>query len=85
VSDDEIMSAIPALAAGTGVFAEPAAAASLAGLREAIRAEIVRPADRVVLLVTGSGLKDVPAAARTVSRPEPIAPDLEAVARRLGL
>jgi hypothetical protein len=35
----------------------------------------------VVLLVTGSGLKDVPAAARTVAIPEHIEPDLDAVAR----
>jgi len=41
--------------------------------------------ESVVLLVTGTGLKDVPAAARAVSRPEPVAPSLEMVARRLGL
>lgn len=59
VEDDAILSAIPELAASTGVFAEPAAAASLAGLIEAKRLKLVKPTDSVVLLVTGNGLKDV--------------------------
>jgi hypothetical protein len=37
----------------------------------------------MVLLVTGTGLKDVPAAARAVERPTPIAPTLEEVAARV--
>lgn len=59
VEDEAILSAIPLLAATTGVFAEPAAAASLAGLEEAKRLNLVGPNDSVVLLVTGNGLKDV--------------------------
>jgi threonine synthase len=83
VSDQEIGAAIPELASRTGVFAEPAAAAALAGLGQAQREGLVRASETVVLLITGTGLKDVPAAARAVTRPDPIEPTLEAVARRI--
>ena len=85
VSDDEILAAIPELASTAGVFAEPAAAAALAGLRRGLAAGVVEPSETAVLLVTGSGLKDVPSAALSVSRPEPIEPTLQATALRLGL
>lgn len=64
VSDAEILAAIPELAAHSGVFAEPAAAAAWAGLRRAARQGIVRPEETACVLVTGTGLKDVDAAAR---------------------
>ena len=85
VSDSEILAAIPTLASHCGVFAEPSAAATVAGLEAAVHAGLVERHESVVLLVTGTGLKDVPAAARAVSRPGPVAPSLEMVARRLGL
>ena len=85
VSDAAILQAIPFLARHTGVFAEPAAAASLAGLRAALGGGLVGRDERIVLLVTGTGLKDVPAAARVIDRPAPIQPTLEAVERRLTL
>jgi len=85
VSDDDILAAIPHLASRCGVFAEPAAAAALAGLETALRLGVVHRSESVVLLITGSGLKDVPAAARAVERPDPIGPDLESVARALAL
>jgi threonine synthase len=64
VNDDEILQAQHRLARLTGLFAEPAAAAALAGL-ERMRREIPEEAT-VVLVVTGSGLKDIDAAARLV-------------------
>jgi threonine synthase len=82
-SDAAIVAAIGTLARTAGVFAEPAAAASLAGLLVALDEGLVDRDERVVLLVTGTGLKDVPAAARGVSIPPPIAPDLDAVERAL--
>jgi threonine synthase len=85
VSDEEILEAIPYLASHTGVFAEPAGAAALAGLHRALEESQVASDERIVLLVTGSGLKDVPAASQTVERPEPIAPDLGAVAKLFDL
>ncbi len=84
VSDDAILDAIARLARTTGVFAEPAAAAALAGLEVALDEGLIARDERTVLLVTGTGLKDVPAAMRAVHRPPPVAPDLAAVAERLG-
>ncbi len=83
VPDNEIIAAIARLARTTGVFAEPAAAAALAGLEAALAARLVDRGERIVLLVTGSGLKDVPAAAGSVVLPSPVAPTLEAVAASL--
>jgi len=83
VSDASIVGAIAELARLTGVFAEPAGAAALAGLRVALEQELVGRDERVVLLVTGTGLKDIPAASRAVKRPAPIPPNLDSVAERL--
>jgi len=79
VSDDEILAAIPAIARGSGVFAEPAAAAGYAGLRRAVVEGIVDPSAEVVLLVTGNGLKDIASVRRSVSEPASIEPRLAAV------
>jgi threonine synthase len=83
VSDDAILAAIPRLASLTGVFAEPAAAAALAGL-DAARAEgLVDRDERVVLMITGSGLKDVAAATRALEMPKPVEAKIDAVIERL--
>jgi threonine synthase len=87
VSDEEILAAIPSLARGCGVFAEPAGAAAYAGLLKALDEGRVRPDERIVVLVTGSGLKDVSSAMKSMeqigTRPYRIAPDLEDVKRVL--
>lgn len=59
VSDDQIRAAQVLLAREGGVFAEPAAATALAGLQPALAAGLVNPGERVVLVITGSGLKDI--------------------------
>ena len=69
VTDAEILAAIPALARGAGVFAEPAAAATYAGLVKAVASRRLRGGETIVLLVTGSGLKDVQSALRASGRP----------------
>jgi len=68
VSDEAILEAQHRLAASTGLFAEPAAATSFAGLL-ASQNEVPRDAT-IVLLVTGNGLKDIDAAMRKVALPE---------------
>jgi len=83
VSDDAILAAIPRLARLTGVFAEPAAAAALAGLESALAESLVDRDERVVLMITGSGLKDIAAAARALEMPEAIEPSLKAVEKAL--
>jgi threonine synthase len=75
VPDEAILDAIGELARGAGVFAEPAAAASWAGLKEAIRQGLVDPEWRIVALVTGNGLKDVASAMKTVGEPRVVPPD----------
>ena len=62
VSDEEILAAIPTLARGCGVFAEPAGAAAYAGLVKAVSAGMVAADERIVVLNTGSGLKDIASA-----------------------
>ena len=59
VTDEEILAAIPLLSMHSGVFAEPAGAASVAGLVKALEMGLVDPSERVVCLNTGSGLKDI--------------------------
>jgi threonine synthase len=66
VTDDEILTAIPALARATGVFAEPAGAAAYAGLVKAVEMSLVDPEERIVVLNTGSGLKDIKSAMKSV-------------------
>lgn len=60
VSDKEILEAQVMLSSRAGLFAEPSSSAALAGFLKA-RAEIAKNAT-VVLLVTGSGLKDIKSA-----------------------
>jgi len=85
VSDEEILDAIPTLAQGCGVFAEPAAAAAYAGLVEVVRQGLVGPGDRVVVLATGSGLKDVSSAMKAVrEQPAVVEPTLKDVRRVLA-
>ncbi|MEX1311297.1 MAG: threonine synthase [Candidatus Sulfomarinibacteraceae bacterium] len=83
VSDRSILASIPRLAGHTGIFAEPAGAAALAGLEAALREGLVDRDERVVLVVTGSGLKDIAAARRAVEIPDAIEPRLDAVAAAL--
>ena len=68
VSDAEILDAQQMLSAQSGLFAEPAAASSVAGL---LRISGTLPQDAVtVLLITGTGLKDIEAASGRVEIPE---------------
>lgn len=81
VSDEEIIHAIPALARDTGVFAEPAAAATYAGLLKAGKRGLVGAEDRVVALITGNGLKDILTAQKSVAMAQVIEPDIDEVRR----
>ncbi len=79
VTDDEILAAMLALGQDATVFAEPAAAAAYAGLLQQIRRNELDPTERIVVLITGNGLKDVTAATRAVPIPEPIEPTVPAL------
>jgi threonine synthase len=64
VSDEEILEAQRLASSRAGFFAEPSSATALAGLIKA-RASI-GPRETVVVLLTGSGLKDIKNAAKAV-------------------
>jgi threonine synthase len=82
VSDEAILQAIAELGTA-GVFAEPAAAAAYAGFAEAMSAGVVGPGEHILVLSTGSGLKDVRAAIQSVAAAPIIEPTLEAVKKAL--
>jgi len=84
VTDEEILAAIPALARGCGVFAEPAGAASYAGLVKAVAEGLVDPGERIVILATGNGLKDIASARKAVGEPFVVDKDLADVRRVVG-
>jgi len=69
VSDEEILGAYGLLAQLEGVFCEPASAASAAGLVKWVKAHGFAPSDRVVLILTGHGLKDPDTAVKHSARP----------------
>ncbi len=76
VSDEEIIAAIPRLARATGVFAEPGAAAAFAGFVKLRESGVISSDECVVLVITGSGLKDINTARRSVGEPLRIQPDI---------
>jgi threonine synthase len=81
VSDEEILAAYEALAAGDGIFGEPASAAPVAGL---LKFRDRLPPGPVVATVTGHGLKDPATAMGQVELPESVPPVLGAVEELLG-
>ncbi len=83
VSDTAILAAARQLSSSAGVFAEPAGAAALAGLHVAVAEGLVERRERVVLIVTGSGLKDVAAVERALAVPAALPPHPDAATRWL--
>ena len=83
VDDEEILEAMRLLAREAAVFAEPAGAAGFAGLAKLVRQGRIDPEERIVVLVTGNGLKDVDSAIKATGRPHLIEPTLEALRRLL--
>lgn len=83
VEDGAILNAISELARWEGVFAEPAGATSYAGLARAVELGMIDPAESIVVLNTGNGLKDVKAAMGAVSEAPVIEPTLDALRRAM--
>jgi len=82
VTDNEILDAIATLGEN-GIFAEPAGAASYAGLVKAVRDQLISPDTPVVVINTGSGLKDVGSAIQAVGGAQVIEPSIKGVKRVL--
>ena len=83
VSDGEILEAMPLLGKTTGLFAEPAAAAGVAALVKLVDRGDVSSDERIVVLSTGHGLKDVDAALQAVDPPEALDCSIDSVERRV--
>jgi len=62
VSDEEISNAQKLLAIKEGIFAEPASAAPIAGLKKLIEKGLIDKNESATCIITGSGLKDVESA-----------------------
>jgi len=88
VTDDEILAAYRLIAAQEGVFAEPASAASVAGVIKLQKQGFFSGGEKVVCVLTGHGLKDPNTAIAAVDEKPVVVPDDEAavmdVIRSLG-
>ena len=84
VSDEAILAAMLPLARQGAVFAEPAGATAHAGMLKALQEGLIRADETVVVINTGSGLKDVPAAIQVTGGVEVIPPTLAAVRAALA-
>ena len=79
VTDDEIRAAYRFIAEREGVFAEPASAASVAGVIKLAKRNYFEEGTRIVMTLTGAGLKDPDVAFSFDDEVETVEPTLEAV------
>ncbi len=84
VSDDDIMRASSILAKNTGIFTEPAAAAAFAGFLDYKSRYLIPKSSTNVVLLTGSGLKDLNAVQSLFEIPLPVLPDMHSVEQFLN-
>lgn len=68
VDERDIVDAVQVLARAEGIFAEPAAAASIAGLRSLLEQGEIDRRERVVCIITGTGLKEPIASQKTMRK-----------------
>jgi threonine synthase len=69
VTDQEILQAQRDLARREGIFAEPASASSIAGLRKLVEQKLIDRNEEIVCVVTGHGLKDIEVVAKIADEP----------------
>lgn len=79
VSDEEILEAYALIARSEGIFAEPASAASVAGVLKYAAKGLFKEEDRIVCVLTGHGLKDPDNAIQRISEPVSVPADEQAV------
>jgi threonine synthase len=79
VSDQEILDASRHLSRTTGIFSEPAAAAAFAGMLKYHENGLIQAGSTNVVLLTGSGLKDLDAVQSSIHIPDPVKPEIQAV------
>lgn len=79
VTDDQIMESIVYMSKYAGIFSEPAGAAGFAGIQKLNATGFFKPNDRIVTIVTGSGLKDLAATADIMPKAYTVPKDKQAV------
>jgi threonine synthase len=85
VSDEDILNASAKLAKNTGIFAEPAAATAFAGILHYHNNGKLKPGTKNVVLLTGSGLKDIHSIQSIIHLPDPIDPGINEIKNLLNL
>jgi len=85
VTDEEILNAYGLLARTEGIFAEPASAASVAGLLKLAKEKKIPAGSRVVAVLTGNGLKDPETAKAQAPKTLVVEAEPSAVLRAMGI
>ncbi len=85
VTDEQILEAYHLLASTTGVFAEPASATGVAGLKKCASSGAIAEGSLVVCTLTGHGLKDPETATSTAPTPLRAPMDTARIRELLGL
>ena len=84
VSDHNILKAMKTLGSNEGIFTEPAGAASIAGIEEALKLGIIKSSETVCAIATGNGLKDTKNAMEAAGKPIYIEPDMSELLKVIG-
>jgi threonine synthase len=79
VSDEKIIEASVQLSKQTGIFAEPAAATAFAGYLNYKNQNLLKTGSKNVVMLTGSGLKDLKSLSSVINMPKPIKADISSV------
>jgi threonine synthase len=85
VTDKEILAAYALIAGKEGVFVEPSSAAGIAGLIKYKKAGKLPKGKKIVITVTGHGLKDISWALEKFAKPKIVKVNAVAAAKALGL
>ena len=85
LTEDEILEGQSLLARLAGIFAEPAGAISVAAAKKLVEAGSIQKDEVVVCNITGHGLKQPSAVQIAAEALKPIAPTLDALARRVKI
>lgn len=83
ISDEKILRASSMLSRNTGLFAEPAAAAAFAGMLAYKQKGMLPEGSKNVVLLTGSGLKDLKSLGQIVKMPESIEPEISELSKMM--
>lgn len=79
VADEQILDAVRMLARTTGIWGEPAAVAGVAAIPALLERGLINRSERILLVITGTGLKDIPSTMRAAGTAIEIEPSLDAL------